>query len=154
MVIEHIFNINELGKPAVYNEFINQMMDIAECIDNKYGSNYQKRIERGNMSVGEMLVAMKFGEAVFTDYDNEADKYEMIPFSLYKKKTQNGDTHIYFVYSSTKENNHTKKLKDWVKCNNYEILDNMNVLNEDDSYNAIISNKTIVIVNKGVYLVE
>lgn len=147
-----LFNLNDIGNQKVYNRIVIHMRDIALGLDMVKGTKYAEDAERGELTVQDLILAMNFSDNIYAEYDNDNNRYVMIPFCAVVNKKGEDDKDVFLFYSCTDADfemfGHLDK---WLQSVDYDVKNNINKLTDEEGVTAIELHNTALISGNDIY---
>lgn len=154
-VTYHYINLNQLAAQKMYDGLVRNMVKIATIIDDTRGTNYAEDVEKGELTVPDLMNLLYFGEMTYMKYNEAKNKYVMIPFCvLYGKPDEDNvsDTYVFYSGSSVEEADEVKAFKDWLSQIGYnDISNNIEKKSDEEAVELIQNHNTVLLYNDNIY---
>lgn len=162
-VIYHYINLNQLDIQKTYECLVRNMMEIATILDDTRGTNYAKDVERGELTVPDLLTLLHFGEMTYMKYNEANNKYVMIPFCvLYSRPSEDtdlesddvnvSDTFVFYSGNPNEESAEVKGFKTWLNGTEYNgIYNNIEKKTDEEAVELIQNHNTVLLYKDDIY---
>lgn len=154
-IVYHYINLSQLDVQKTYDGLVRNMMEIATILDETRGTNYAEDVERGELTVPDLLTVLHFGDMTYMKYNEVKNKYVMIPFCvLYGKPDDDNisDTYVFYSGDGNDEADEIKSFKGWLGGIGYnDISNNIEKKSDEEAVELIQNHNTILLFKDDIY---